>query len=465
MTKRVLVVDDDAAIRETFERNLKRWGYDVAVAASAEEALATMQRVDPAVVISDVRMPGMDGLELLKTLRDRMPEVDVVVITAFEEMRTAVDAMKAGAFDYLVKPLDLDHIELVLQRCFAHRSLRRRVRQFAEDAGEAYTLDRIAGRDARMIDIYKVIGQISRTHAPVLVRGETGTGKELIARAIHFNSADSDEPFVAVNCTAIPEPLLESELFGHRKGAFTGATSDRRGRFALAGRGTIFLDEIGDTSAAFQAKLLRVLQDQEFTPVGAERSEQTEARVVAATHRDLESLMRSGMFREDLYFRLRVVEIKVPALRERRGDIPLLIDYLVKKLARSLHQPVRAVTPAALRRLSEYDWPGNVRELENTLTRALVLAHGGVIDTEDLSLSEATHAGDPPVARPPVARPPGDSLREAEGDHVQRVLAKADGNKRKAARLLGISRARLDRLIAKHGFHESDGVETRPPSN
>ena len=454
--KCVMVVDDDGAIRETFARNLTRWGYDVVVAASAEEALSNVQRVDPAVVITDVRMRGMDGLELLRTLRERAPEIDVIVITAFEEMRTAVDAMKVGAFEYLVNPLDLDHIELVLQRCFAHRALRRRARRLAVEAGEAVSLDEIAGREPRMIEIYKTIGQVARTRAPVLVRGETGTGKELIARAIHFNSADADEPFVAVNCTAIPESLLESELFGHRKGAFTGAVNDRRGRFALAGHGTVFLDEIGDTSGAFQAKLLRVLQDREFTPVGAEQTERSDARVIAATHRDLEGLVRDGSFREDLYFRLRVVEIHVPPLRERRADIPVLVEHFIKKLARALHQPMRVVTREAVARLSAYDWPGNVRELENTLTRALVLAHGGVIDVGDLALGESRqHPATQGVTR-------GDSLAEVEAEHVRRILAKAGGNKRKAARLLRVSRARLDRLITRHNLGDADGLVTNP---
>ena len=441
--KRVMIVDDDAAIRETFERQLTRWGYDVTVVASAEDALGAIQRTDPAVVVTDVRMGGMSGLELLGLLRERVPDVDVVVMTAFEEMKTAVAAMKAGAFEYLVKPLDLDHIELVLQRCFEHRSLRRRVQQLADDAGEAFALDQIAGRDAQMIEIYKMIGQVSRSRAPVLVRGETGTGKELIARAIHFNSTDANEPFIAVNCTAIPESLLESELFGHQKGAFTGAISSRKGRFALAGRGTIFLDEIGDTSGAFQAKLLRVLQDQEFTPVGADKAERTEARVIAATHRDLESLVREGAFREDLYFRLRVVEIRVPPLRARKADIPLLVEHFIRKAARTLHQSPRAVSKETMARLVEHPWPGNVRELENTITRAMVLARGGVLELRDLE-SAASGGRASPTSSGAV------KLRDVEGEHVERILRRAGGNKRKAASVLGISRARLDRLIARH---------------
>jgi DNA-binding NtrC family response regulator len=454
--KRILVVDDDAAIRETLERSIARWGYDVVTAASAEDALANVARLDPAIVVTDVRMGGMDGLELLRTLRERAPSIDVIVITAFEEMRTAIDAMKAGAFEYLVKPLDLDHIELVLHRCFTYRALRRRANHLAAVAGEPFALEQIAGRDPRMIEIYKTIGQVARSRAPVLIRGETGTGKELIARAIHFNSADLDEPFVAVNCTAIPEPLLESELFGHKRGAFTGAVSDRRGSFAQAAAGTVFLDEIGDTSGAFQAKLLRVLQDREFTPIGAERGERTDARVIAATHRDLETLVHDRVFREDLYFRLRVVELRVPPLRERRADIPILVEHFLKKLARTLNQPPRVLTREALSVLTAHDWPGNVRELENALTRAAVLSRGDVIDAADVAISESVPHSE--TAPPEV----GDALALAEAAHVRRVLAKAGGNKRKAARLLRVSRTRLDRLIERHNLRGDDGIESKP---
>jgi DNA-binding NtrC family response regulator len=456
-TKRVMVVDDDAAIRETFERNLRRWGYDVTLAASAEEALGTVRSSEPSVVITDVRMSGMTGLDLLRLLQERVPDVDVIVITAFEEMRTAVDAMKAGAVEYLVKPLDLDQIELVLQRCFAHRALKRRARQLATDAGDAYGLDSIAGRDPRMIEIYKLIGQVSRSRAPVLIRGETGTGKELVARAIHFNSAEADEPFIPVNCSAIPETLLETELFGHRKGAFTGAIAERKGRFAAASHGTIFLDEIGDTSGAFQAKLLRVLQDHEFTPLGADRGERTEARVIAATHRDLESMVRDGTFREDLYFRLRVVEIDVPPLRERRADIPILAEHFVRKAARTLRQEVRPLTKEALALLGGHEWPGNVRELENVLTRALVLAHNGVIDAADIAIGQVGR-----VPGPRIVKPHDDSLAAVEREHVRRILALTGGNKRKAARILRVSRARLDRLVAKHKLRDVVGADSRP---
>jgi transcriptional regulator with PAS, ATPase and Fis domain len=285
----------------------------------------------------------------------------------------------------------------------------------------------------------------------VLIRGETGTGKEVIARAIHFNSDAAGEPFVAVNCTAIPEPLLESELFGHVRGSFTGATNDRKGRFELAGRGTIFLDEIGDTSPAFQAKLLRVLQEREFHPVGGERARRTEARVIAATHRPLERLVREGRFREDLYYRLRVVEIVVPALRERPDDLVPLAEHLLAKAGRELHKEGVSLSADAVRALRAYDWPGNVRELENTLTRALVLARGRTI-TPDLLALGAGAPNDAAEGGEGVELRGDETLATAERAHVARVLSRVRGNKRRAARVLGVSRSRLDRLIEKHGL-------------
>ncbi|MGD8699314.1 MAG: sigma-54 dependent transcriptional regulator [Gemmatimonadales bacterium] len=449
MNRGILVVDDDASIRETFEHHLTRSGHDVATAASAEEALGRLAEFDPALVITDLRMPGMDGLELLRRVREAAPDIDVLVITAHEDMRSAMEAMKAGAYDYLVKPLDLDQIDLLIERCLQGRRVKRRARQLSEEAAEPYALNHLVGRDPRMIEIYKLIGTLASNRAPVLIRGETGTGKEVIARAIHFNSASAQEPLVAVNCTALTETLLESELFGHVRGAFTGAVAEHRGRFELAGAGTIFLDEIGDVSPSFQAKLLRVLEDREFYLVGGERPRRTEARVIAATNRSIEGRIESGDFREDLYFRLKVVEIWVPPLRERRDDIPLLADHLLARIARDLHKDVRLIADDALRTLTSYDWPGNVRELENTLTRAVVLARGPAITAEHLSLGPATEVQGP-LASAEVSDDA--TLDAAERAHVERVLRRTGGNKRQAARILGISRPRLDRLIAKHGL-------------
>lgn len=453
MNERVLLVDDDASIRETFEIHLPTEGYEVTTAGTAEEAIGLLPDLDPAVIIADVRLPGMDGIELLGKVREVGDDVDVIIITAHEDMQTAVEAMKAGAYDYLVKPLDLDEIDLLLTRCLRERSLRRRVGHLSAQASEAHSLDRMVGRDPAMIEIYKLIGVLAKNRATVLIRGETGTGKECIARAIHFNSPHSGEPFVAVNCTALPETLLEAELFGHTRGAFTGAVQSRKGYFEVAGLGTVFLDEIGDTEPDFQAKLLRVLEEGEFYPVGAERPRRTRARVIAATHRPLEELTTAGTFRDDLYFRLRVVEIEVPPLRERPGDIPLLTDHLLAKIRHKMHRDVLGIADEALDLLGAYDWPGNVRELENALTRAAVLARGPIIGREHMLLSgrdPGRGAGGPSVES---AR--DDSLDAIEAAHVQRVLRRTGGNKRQTARILQISRPRLDRLIDKHTLHVS----------
>jgi DNA-binding NtrC family response regulator len=444
MSARILVVDDDASIRETFQQHLGEAGFDVKSSASAEEALGVLGSFEPSLVITDLRLPGMDGLELLARIKTSTDDVEVVLITAHEDMKSAVAAMKAGAYDYLVKPLDLDQMDLAVQRGLRERALRGRMRRLTDTAAEPFALDRLVGRDPRMIEIYKLIGVLAGNRATVLIRGETGSGKEGIARAIHYNSPMASEPFIAVNCTALTETLLESELFGHVRGAFTGAVTGRQGCFELAGAGTIFLDEIGDTSSALQAKLLRVIETHEFYPVGGERLRRSEARVIAATHRPLEELIRTGRFREDLYFRLKVVEINVPPLRERRGDVPALVQHLVERIAHELHRDVRGVTDEAMQLLCAYQWPGNVRELENALTRAAVLARGLVINAEHLSL-------DAPVAAPTAheAEPQADdSLAAAVHAHVLHVLSRTGGNKRQAARILGISRSRLDRILA-----------------
>jgi transcriptional regulator with PAS, ATPase and Fis domain len=301
-----------------------------------------------------------------------------------------------------------------------------------------------------MIEIYKLIGTLADNPAPVLIQGETGTGKELIARAIHFGSTSAEEPFIAVNCTALTETLLESELFGHVRGAFTGAVADHKGRFELAGAGTIFLDEIGDTSLPFQSKLLRVLQEREFYPVGGERSRRTEARVMAATNQPLENLVRDHRFRDDLYFRLKVVEIVVPPLRDRRDDLPLLAEHLLARISRDLHKEVRMISDDAMQALLSYPWPGNVRELENTLTRAVVLARGPAVTCELISLGPVEGEGG--EGRESGAEPADDTMDAVECAHVAKVLRRVSGHKRKAVEILGISRPRLDRIIAKHGL-------------
>jgi len=447
MTGSLLVVDDDPVVREALVEALAEAGYDVRSADDGARAVALLAERAPDVVLSDVRMPGMDGLALLALLRERAPDVPVLLMTAFDDMPTVVAAMREGATDFLVKPLDLHELRARVARVIDDR--RARARAAHGRRGEEKTPPNLAdlvGRDPRMIEIYKLLGQVAATHANVLIRGESGTGKELIARAIHDHSREAGEPFVPINCTAVPATLLESELFGHVRGAFTGAQVDRRGKFALAGRGAIFLDEIGDTSADFQTKLLRVLQERQFYPVGADRPERTEARVIAATHRDLEAMVAAGQFRADLYYRLRVVEIVVPPLRERAGDLPLLAATLARRAAAAVGRPEPVLAPDALAALARHAWPGNVRELENCLTRAVVVASGDVIRAEHLVLGGAAPEGPAKLG----------TLDEMERDHVLRVLATTRGHKARAAQILGISRPRLDRILARHQIG-SDG--------
>jgi DNA-binding NtrC family response regulator len=435
----ILLVEDDDAHRAALERHLKRSNWNVTAAPDAEHALGALAAVAPALVLTDVRMPGMSGIELLDRIRQSM-DLPVIVMTAFGDMQGAIDAMKKGAFDYLIKPLDLDVLDDALSRCLREHSEEFAARAEPKDLPD---VEGLIGRDPRMMAIYKTIGTVAGTRTPVLIRGETGTGKELIARTIHWNGPEPGQPFVAINCTAVPESLLESELFGHVRGSFTGAVADRKGRFELAGSGTIFLDEIGDTSLAFQAKLLRVLQEREFYPIGGEKPRRTEARVVAATHRTVERMVDEGTFREDLYFRLRVVEVAIPPLRERRADIPLLVRHILGRISNELGRQLQ-VAEEVMDALLGHDWPGNVRELENALTRAAVLARGSTITAEHLLLRTSSD---------PLPDPDDQSLDAIERAHVQRVLAQTRQNKSRAAQILGVSRPRLDRMIARHGLH------------
>lgn len=448
MSRKIMVVDDDPQVRTTFEYHLLRSGLQVRCAESAEAALADVHEFAPDVIITDLQMSGMSGIDLLRKINSVGLGVDVIVITAYEGMKSTIEAIREGAYDYLVKPLDVDQLDHVLQRCFRDRAARRRNEQAPAKREDAPDDDFVIGRAPQMIEIYKMIGMLAGNRAPVLVRGETGTGKEMVARAIHYNSPQASEPFIAINCTALTETLLESELFGHVKGSFTGAAVDRKGRFELAGSGTIFFDEIGDTSIAFQAKLLRVLQEREFYPVGGERPRKTQARVIAATHQPVERLIDDGKFREDLYFRLRVVEIVVPPLRERTEDIPILAEFLLRKAAHELHKDVRSIPASVMRLLQGYEWPGNVREMENALIRAAVLSHGSALSPEHLSL------GNGRIAAPagPGNEPENDTLDAVEASHVKRVLRRTGGNKRSAARILGISRPRLDRILERHAI-------------
>ena len=421
---RIMVVDDDKDGLEVLKTRLTHAGYEVETAESAEQALARVAAFDPGMIVTDVRMSGMTGLELLDKIRTSTDGIEVVVMTAHDDMETAVSAMRSGAFDFLVKPVDPKALQSLADRCFKERELL----DSTAETEEALALPRgrLIGGDPRMIDIYKTIGVLAANRATVLIRGETGTGKEVIARGVHDNSDVSSEPFIAVNCTALTDSLLESELFGHVKGSFTGATGSRKGYFELAGKGTIFLDEIGDTSPDFQTKLLRVLQERQFYPVGGEEPRSTKARVIGATHRPIERLIEEGRFRGDLYFRLKVVEINVPPLRERPGDIQIIATALLGKIREETGRDVRRISDEALLRLQHHPWPGNVRELENALMRAAIVARGTVIGADHLILeSHDTDVEDV-------------TLKAAIRLHVHRVLDRVGGDQESAAELLGI---------------------------
>ena len=444
---RILIVDDDRSIRRTLEKFLGGEGHEVTTAQDAPGAVQAAGGAE--LMLLDLGLPGGSGFDVLTAIAPRPRPPTVVVVTARDDMQSTVKAIQLGAYEYLVKPIDIDRLREVVDRALASRASRD---QLHEVAAAPHQVGDILGKSPQIRDVWKQIGAVSTTRAPVLIAGESGTGKELVARAIHASSSTSERPFVAVNCSALAPGVLESELFGHVKGAFTGAVADRPGRLELAGKGTLFLDEIAEIPLELQAKLLRVLQERTYERVGDGRTLPLEARVIAATHRDLAAMVAKGTFREDLYYRLRVVEIALPPLRERVTDIPILVEGLLAKVCRDLGKDVRYVTPAALARLTSYAWPGNVRELENTLTRAVVLAKSDVLDETLLSIGAATagHATDADAAG---ALP---TLREIERSHIIRVLAHTEWNKRRACAILDISRPTLDRKIEEYGLRKDE---------
>jgi DNA-binding NtrC family response regulator len=444
---RILIVEDDRSIRRTMEKFLSGEGYAVTTAQDAPGAIAAATSDAPDVMLLDLGLPGGSGFDVLAALEDKPRPPTIVVVTARDDMQSTVKAIQLGAYEYLVKPVDIDRLKDVVRSAIASRTTRDNIDALVSVAAQAQETGTILGKSSPIREVWKQIGAVSTTRAPVLIVGESGTGKELVARAIHTASADRERPFVAVNCTALAPGVLESELFGHVKGAFTGAVADRPGRLELAGKGTLFLDEIAEIPMDLQAKLLRVLQERTYERVGDARPMQLEARVVAATHRDLAAMVQKGSFREDLYYRLRVVEIALPPLRDRASDIPVLVEGLLAKINRDLGKDIRYVTPTALARLQAFPWPGNVRELENTLTRAAVLAKGDVLDETVLpfgSIAPAGHDTDAEGSLP--------TLREIERRHIARVLVHTEWNKRRACAVLDISRPTLDRKIEEYGL-------------
>jgi two-component system response regulator AtoC len=439
----ILIVEDDPLVRKTLASQLARKGFDIAVAETGERGVAAFIESPPDLVLLDVRLPDIDGLEVLRRIRERNRRAVILVMTAYDDMKTTVEAIKLGAFEYLVKPLNTTELDLAIEKAFQVRALEEKVSYLVEERQKEYTIDNIIGRSGGMRSVFKIIGSVANTRTNVLIQGDSGTGKELVAKAIHYHSPFRDEPFIVINCSAIQDTLLESELFGHVKGAFTDAVSETKGKFEIAGKGTLFLDEIGDVSPNLQSKLLRVIESRDFMKVGGERVLKTEARIIAATNQNLKTLIEKGRFREDLYYRLKVVEIMLPSLRERREDIPDLVGYLLEKINRELRRNVRKVPPEVMKTLADLPWRGNVRELENALTRAVILAKGDVVLKENLPVEPDERRTFSNELVP---------LEEVEKKYIQHVLIAVHGSKTRASQILQISRPTLDKKIKDYGL-------------
>jgi two-component system, NtrC family, response regulator AtoC len=448
-TGSVLLVDDEEKILKTLGRALRSDGHRVVESASAREAKRLLGDEAFDVLIVDNLMPGLTGLELIRELVTSAQEPErpqIVMMTAHATVADAIEAMKLGALDFLQKPFEVDHLLVTVSRAVEHQRLRTQHRYLLNERDEEFNHYGIVGRSRSMQEVIHRAERVAETKSTVLITGETGTGKELVARAIHDRSAQRHMPLIKVNCAAIPDTLLESELFGHVRGAFTGATTNKKGRFALANGGSIFLDEIGTLPQPLQAKLLRVLQEREFEPLGAERTERVDVRVIAATNRDLRQLVTDGQFQGDLFYRLNVIPIHIPPLRERREDIPVLLDHFVRKHAQRTGKPIDRIEDGVLTALQQYDWPGNARELENTIERAVVLSTARTLAVRDIS-----------VLAPPVAQNPSlpslrlhQNLEWAERETVRRALEQSRGVKKDAAELMGISQRALSYYLAKY---------------
>jgi len=455
MTKKIAVVDDDLEMGRLVCDVLTSDGFQSAQYGSAAEALVDFKKEAPMVLITDLRMKTTDGMMLLKKMQADFPKVAVIMMTAFGSVETAIEAMKNGAFHYIIKPFKNEELVLLTKRALEQSRLNNENTLLRQELKKSFSLESIIGKSAAMMRLFDVIKRISPASANVLVSGESGTGKEVIARAIHNLGPRRNKAFLPVNVTAIPETLLESELFGHVKGAFTGATGDKKGLFEEANGGTIFLDEIGDMSLGLQAKLLRVLQDKHIRPVGGNEVKQIDVRIIAATHRDLKKMSEEGKFREDLYYRLNVIPVRVPALRERSEDIPLLVNHFISRFAAENGSNVDGITPEALTHLVANPWPGNVRELENVIERAVVLAQSNLITSQDVMGSTVESAkrtlqqlySDTPT------------LERLEEHYIKLILNQTNNQKEEAARILGISRRTLYRKEQLYGMAPADSVE------
>jgi two-component system response regulator HydG len=448
---KILVVDDDFAHRTMLKTLIAGWGYEVREADDGAAAVEAVKKDPFDLVLMDIRMVRVSGLEALEEIRLYNPALPVILMTAYASVETAVEALKKGAYDYLTKPLDFDELRLALERALEHTHLREENRVLRESLGARFDRGNLIGRSASMTRLLDLVAQVAPSEATALVTGESGTGKEMIAGAIHYNSPRKGGPFIRINCAAITETLLESELFGHEKGSFTGADRRKEGKFRQADGGTIFLDEVSEMSLGMQVKLLRVLQEREFTRVGGEEIIRVDVRVIAATNRDLFRAVTEGRFREDLYYRLNVVNLLVPPLRERKEDVPLLAQHFLKIFAERNRKTLKGFTPRAMDRLLHYPWPGNVRELMNSVERGVVLSRADILDEQDVAPVLETQTLEAPASQAAAAAGGETSLESVEKATILKTLEEAGGNKSEAARRLGITRRTLHLKLKKYG--------------
>lgn len=459
--KSILVVDDEVGARESLKMILKK-DYQVFLAKNAEEAFRQMEAMNPDVILLDLILPDMDGLRVLEKLKQTFPDQIVIMITATKTIKTAVEAMKLGAYDYITKPFDVDELRLIIHRALSTRALKEENQRLWMEVDRSFGFDNIIGKSKEMKEIFKVVKQVADTRSTVLIMGESGTGKELISRAIHYHSPRKNHPFVTINCAAIPETLIESELFGHEKGAFTNAIEKKLGRFEMAHLGTLFLDEIGELSLMTQAKILRFLEEKEFNRVGGSKTIKVDVRLITATNKDLPQLVRQGQFREDLYYRINVVPIILPPLRERREDIPLLINHFIRKFNEENKKEVKGVSQEALELLVNYEWPGNVRELENLIERIIALTQNEIIEANELPLPVVNQSKTNGLKESVLSGQISFSKAEEEFEKeiILDALRRANFIQSHAAEILGISRRILKYKMDKLGIQQPERTKS-----
>ena len=451
MTPKILIVDDETAHCQMLEVVLKAEKYATQRAQDGQSAIEAVKERFYDLILMDIRMNRVGGIEALEKIKEISPDIPIIMMTAYGSVDTAVQAMRSGAYDYLTKPLDIDELKILVAKALRHHQLEKENIFLKEQLGSRFDFSNIIGRSRAMKELLETVAMVAPSEATVLILGESGTGKELIANAIHQNSPRSNHPFIKVNCAALPETLLESELFGHEKGAFTGAVSRRQGRFHLAHKGSILLDEIAEMSMATQSKILRVLQEREFEPIGSSETVKVDTRIITATNKNLQEEVKANRFREDLYYRINVVNLNVPSLRDRREDIPLLVDFFLKRYAKKNHRNLKGFTPKAMDLLMRYDWPGNIRELENVVERSVIMMRGDFITPDEFP--GVLKSLDPEYEQISAEMLSGKSLKEMEKAMIMRTLQETGGNRTHAAEILGISRRTLQLKLKEYGVN------------